>query len=313
MKPITKKSRRKPAFTIIELLTIMSIIIIIIGMLVPALNRVKRYARRVTQKNQFHTIDVGLDLYNAEWDGYPPSGALDPAGAPYCGANKLAEAMVGQDLLGFHPASQFLRSGLDAFGNELYPRDPRLGPSTVGEPQYMANLRSRKGPYLALSSANANKLKHLYGAIPVAAGGLEGERYVICDVYNLVDLRADPTDPTDRTSGPAGMPVLYYRADVSKVLHDVADPEASIYNILDNDGLVQLGMPFDPRYAHHIDTRGLPTSDKGISNPKIFYDRIVNEKITTTIMPRRADSYILLSAGSDGDYGTADDVYNFGY
>jgi competence protein ComGC len=315
VKAVRRKSGNKKAFTIIELLTIMSIIIILIGMLVPALNRVKRFAKRVRQKDQFHAIDVALDLFNAEWDGYPPSSAWDTASIPqpYCGAMKLCEALLGQDLLGFHPNSQFLSSGLDAIGNELYPMNPALGPSTVDAQQYRHNLRTRKGTYLPVASANANKLKHLYGAVPAGKTGLEGERYVICDVYNLVDLRADPTDPTDSTSGQAGLPVLYYRADVSKIVHDWSQPGLSIYNILDNDGLVQLGIPFDKRFWHPIDIRGMDTSDGGKSNPKIFYDRTVDEKITTTIMPHRADSYILLSAGFDGEYGTPDDVYNFGY
>jgi hypothetical protein len=31
----------------------------------------------------------------------------------------------------------------------------------------------------------------------------------------------------------------------------------------------------------------------------------------TLPLPYRADSFILISAGKDGDFGTADDVFNF--
>ena len=111
MKRIAKQPNKKAAFTIIELLTVMSIIIILMGLLAPVTNRVRVYARRVSQKNQFHSINVALELFRAEFDGYPDSRELDgstPAGGvSYCGAMKLAEAMVGQDFLGFHPDSRF--------------------------------------------------------------------------------------------------------------------------------------------------------------------------------------------------------------
>ena len=96
----------------------MSIIVILIGLLVPALNKVRRYATGVKQKAQFNAIEAALELFNNEFGGYPTTPRrLDSTGpAAYCGAMKLCEAMMGQDLLGFHPSSVFRRDGMDAAG-----------------------------------------------------------------------------------------------------------------------------------------------------------------------------------------------------
>jgi len=83
VKPIAKKFSEKAGWTIVELLTVMSIIVILIGLLVPSLNMVKRYAKGVRQKAQFHSIDSAMELFNSEWDGYPPSDALDEANVNY--------------------------------------------------------------------------------------------------------------------------------------------------------------------------------------------------------------------------------------
>ena len=98
---VKNKLRKRKAFTIVELLTVMSIIIILIGLLVPALNQVKRYAKEVKQHAQFHSIDVAMELFETEHDGYPSSGQYgsETPLQEYCGAMKLAEAMVGQDLI----------------------------------------------------------------------------------------------------------------------------------------------------------------------------------------------------------------------
>ena len=41
-----------------------------------------------------------------------------------------------------------------------------------------------------------------------------------------------------------------------------------------------------------------------------FYWNTWNDKVSV-VRPFKADSYILISAGWDGEYGTADDVCNF--
>ena len=152
MKSISKQTSRKKAFTIIELLTVMSIIVILIGVLVPALNNVRRYAKKVKQKAQFNAIQAAIELFNNENDGYPPSGALDGVSQPYCGAMKLCEAMMGRDLLGFHPDSVFRADGLDA---------------TSTRPVYLPtpeNAKARLGPLLQFENANAYRLgTDIYG------------------------------------------------------------------------------------------------------------------------------------------------------
>ena len=289
MKPIAKQSNRKAGFTIVELLTVMSIIIILMGLLAPAMNRVRRYARRVSQKNQFHSIDIALEVFRAEFDGYPDSGAMDTATPPqsYCGAMKLAEAMMGQDLLGFHPDSRFRSDGTDGV-------PPPAGPTTLyyypGPPPPL-NLKARKEHYISLENANAYKLKDIY----TTSAPFNDERFVLCDVY---------TRATNRSTGKrVGMPILYYAANTSRTSHDLANPDNTdnIYDYKDNHGLVGLGKPWDPGGAAHT----------LFDNAQTFYESTRNAKITRMVRPYRVDSYILISAGFDGEYGTPDDVFNF--
>ena len=42
-----------------------------------------------------------------------------------------------------------------------------------------------------------------------------------------------------------------------------------------------------------------------------FYNYITDPKVTAVDWPYRPDSYILISAGVDGLYGTNDDICNF--
>ena len=298
MNPIFRKSNKKRAFTIVELLTVMSIIVLLIGLLVPALSKVKIYARKVKQSAQFHSIDVAMELFNTEHEGYPNSSAKDEKGVSYCGAMKLCEAMMGQDLLGFHPDSKFRMDGKDGDGGTvLYPAS--LDTST---PEGKENLRSRKGPYLQLENANASPLWGLYSSRPGNVGSLNGNLPVLCDVYTNVDNAS--------TGKKGGMPILYYKANTTNTQHEPNslptawnNDNGNIYNYLDNDELVVKGkVPWEPAATHPMG------SDV---TPKIFYESTRNTNISTLSRPYRPDSYILMSAGFDGLYGTPDDVFNF--
>jgi len=305
MKPLTRKTNGKAGFTIIELLTVMSVIIILIGLLVPALNMVKRFARKVTQKNQFHAIGVGLETFNAEWDGYPPSEPRDENGNPYCGAMKLCEAMLGQDMLGFHPDAAFI------LPDQIY--------------RASTNDRSSRRNYIKLEQANAYRLGDIYDS--TRFGSTVRDNFspairVLCDVYPNV---------THRTTGRSiGMPILYYRADLSGTRHSVRipyygtatevnsgvsiDDPANIYDYQDNDDLVRLGIPWQPGPAHLMASGGGTTiHDPPLnhSSAQVFYNKIWNDQLLPNYRPYNGDTYILLSAGFDGEYGTDDDVFDF--
>ena len=296
MNRIIKKSDKKAAFTIIELLTVMSIIVILIALLVPALNKARRYAKRVRQKAQLHSIGAAIELFNAENEGFPPSEEEDITGVPYCGAMKLAEAIMGQDLLGFHPASRFRSDGtVDGPGTELYTEVTKHG---------------RVGPYLQHENANAYRLNHLYQGAALDDAGFIEDRFVLCDVYSNVSN----LDSTIGAKYKIGMPILYFRANTSNAAHDYTTPALSIYNYEDNDDLVTLGIPWMPGVAHPMALAGTTRYDSSgvpiAATPGVFYEHIRNENIALP-RPYRSYSYILLSAGFDGEYGTRDDVYNF--
>jgi len=231
-------------FTIIELLTVMSVIIILIGLLVPGLNALRAYARTVAQRKQFHAIGVALETFSAEWDGYPQSNG------GHSGATQLASALVGRDLRGYSIIHDY------------------------NEPIDLSNRRL----YLPPTNANAHKLMDLYVDLPLAVGGDEP---VLCDVY-----------PYAIGTG-IGMPVLYYRANTS------APDLLSIYNYADNEALVALGKPWESGAPHRL-------------NEEIFHKQIQNRQVGEPWTPYRTDSFILMSAGADGEYGTDDDIFNFG-
>jgi len=232
------------------------------------------------QIRQFRIIGVGLDFFSNENNGYPPSDGLDPVGKPYCGAMKLSEALIGKDLLGFHPDSVFRADGMDSRGkNTIYPLRPTN-----------ENIKARKELFLTLDHANPYRLLDIYGS--GNAGPFNEIHFVLCDMY-IREME---------TGRRTGMPILYYKANTSNTKHDVNNPDNpnNIYNYKDNHALLSLGIPWKPKKQHPL-----------FINPKNFYEMTKDRSVRTQSKPVRADSFILISAGFDGLYGTKDDICNF--
>ncbi|NLW83278.1 MAG: prepilin-type N-terminal cleavage/methylation domain-containing protein [Phycisphaerae bacterium] len=284
------RNRTIRAFTLVEVLTTVAIIGILLAVLIPALNQVGKSALVVKQKAQFHTIEMALEAFRSDVGFYPPSvwdaHLPDSKYGYYSASQRLAEAIIGRDGFGFHTSSQFRAdgNGYDDLGNLV----PLYAP-VVDLTANPDNLAARKGPYLELESANAVQLGQYstnYGAL------VNPLSYVLADAFKTAKLT---------TGRKTGMPILYYRADRSKAGHNAATLDANTYNVMDGinmatvPGPLQSQHPFYPLYSDH----------------SWFYHKTLNPNFTNPPRPYRAESFILHSAGPDGKFGTADDLFNF--
>ena len=289
--------REKTGFTLVELLTVLAIIALLVGLLIPSLTLIRNMAKEAKQRAQLTEIGLALTAFRKDYGDYPPSGWGMPPDPTYCGAQKLAEALLGRDLLGFHPKSDWTATNLI-----FYPEPP--------PPQ---NLEERVGPYLEQATANAFRLGN--NLTPARQQDPEGlftnstplnpDRYVLCDSFGVKKITIAPGQ-----TAKAGTPILYYRADTaSKTIEPPTVYDQRIYNVYDNSSLIGL---------RSVTKDGTPGQEHPIQlggNLDLFYDYnrgIRDPKVTARPWPYRPDSYILISAGADGLYGTKDDICNFG-
>jgi hypothetical protein len=254
-----------------------------------------------------------LELFSKDFDGYPESTITTGNGGavPYvCGAQHLVETIVGRDERGFEP-----RTGWYAPDDSLYNSNV---PSDLYDDSSDDSLNRRKPIYVELKKGTGVfTMGDLYGT------GNCGDVYesdvsgrprapVFTDVFRRKKITLSNGDNVK-----VGSPILYYKADSASRYFKVSSMPPYynewIYNVLDNDSIVTLGTLEDPAVQHHFAsdyTAPAPDSRSGI---EIFYDTITNPNVQMYEKPFNAKTFILISAGWDGIFGTKDDISSFDY
>lgn len=315
------------AFTLVELLAVVGIIALLIGILVPSVTNAQRQARKAKTMKLVKSISEALEVFHNDFKEYPDSTyridannlKLDPITdlpdgqggtlpqVALSGSHWLARAMAGPDLQGIDTAGKVLQDG------------NQVQLST----DHLKDL-SRKSPYLQdteLFVRDTNAFTFNMDGSPRTG------RPVIVDTLNY--------------------PILYYRANPKRkkpFSRNMFDPDTiggvarlGVYNHEDNILMTgtdadpnQIGWhfasakdhnlrPFGP-HGYHSDNQNCDNSPDSRppncpnDNLHTFVGQLHNHDVhqmSEQVKPINPETYILMSAGQDGIYGTEDDVANY--
>jgi type II secretory pathway pseudopilin PulG len=292
---IRNHNKGRTGFTLMELLVVIAIIMALIGILVPGIRGVKRIAKNLEQKSLYHNIEIGMETYRKDFGDYPESRRKqkDGAGPYYTGAQHLAEALVGRDSRGFEPIQS---RKWQWPGDEPSTEYGLYAPES--SPLYAKSLARRKPLYINLKDTGAFLPGEMYSDTGDVVSEVSGQRApIVADMFYRKKITLASTGETVKI----GSPILYFKANTGSDVYfkDIASRtnfQKWKFNFYDNEALIDLKTMEDQSIDHEMDAANFY---KSIADRNAPFDRPLNEK-----------TYILISAGYDGIYGTKDDVTN---
>ncbi|MDM8007006.1 MAG: type II secretion system protein [Phycisphaerae bacterium] len=318
-------SRRREGFSLVELLAVVGIIALLIAILVPSLNVATRRAKSTATLNTIRVLETAVETFKADMavgGAYPESAVLNTA-SPHVpnatiqpsGASLLLWALVGADGLG-------TPGFLDPNGNGTWRDNTGCSPTDLPNNLYAINDRgtpdrsddvpfhTRYGPFVAIENMRAAEEVR----DPPVTGPLRGFRI---ERYRQYSGPAEQYFSSSFFLDTFDRPILYFRANPVSMgipMAGNAPNAACVYNLNDNFAFTQLDL--GAGRAHPLARLGNlnnPAQGPNPNDPKSklsFAYTIWDSSVSTIIRPQRPDSFILLSCGPDGLYGTRDDIGN---
>ncbi len=280
------ENRKWSAFTLIELLVVIAIIALLVSILLPALSQAKTLTRIAQSRSLLKTIETGLEMFHDDRigdDEYPVSGGT---------INTVTSATIAiGDPLGrtneYYTGAETLlwaMMGADFHGTPGFDGDVGVDPGELYELDGSNNpVVARSGPFMNLAKTEVLKIDDdVAGDINFNTGGRKTDGDGI-----LAETIGDPF----------GGAVLYFRATPR---NERIDPK-TIYNRLHNDRF----------YVDH--PLGNTTSAKNAGEPVTMnaFERFIWNPQIKSYRPHNKDSFILILAGPDDEFGTIDDITNF--
>lgn len=298
------------AFSLIELLTVVTIIAILISILVPSLNRARISAKRTATLALLHTLETGIEMFREKTDDYPDSrfGAYygDVSQGSLYGAQKLARALMGREAL------------VSKLGS-VRPKDLRTaGPGGMAAKYYQSpDASQRIGPFAENLDPGTHYVatgdpKLRYQSSPGSLGQVTNDAdapmmFIDSFLFPVLYWKANPKGdimmaPTaggassDNRRAGSGISPIYVQADnigflnwqMASKPHPMARPGLALTPDSEGPGTFAYAI-----HQHSNESEGASAALQRLRKP------------------HNANSFLLITPGPDGLYGTPDDIRNF--
>jgi competence protein ComGC len=312
----------RAAFTLAELLVVLGIILLLMGILLPTISKMTDAGRKADTANQLNVLRTAVEQYYQTFQAYP--GPLDDreiyGAVPWNSTTKrgLPSNVGGGSITMAENLVLGLLGGLKMVQTSPSTYDLQFDPALIVQSKGPRGLNpAAPKSYNSFLDSIANQIS------PGSAASLQFQNPRDTIIPEFLDKFGD-----DRR------PILYLRArkgaggiigDGDSINSKTGVRELFQYDIRQiqsytvgrTGGLSELGILLGPPGPNRLN----PLFRQGMPSPALPY--FVNRQVPISDLssengarysgtPRSKDGFILISAGLDRLYGTADDITSFG-